>query len=221
MSLPKYKVVLVGDQSVGKTAVVVRYLKNTFEEKAEATIGMDFQTKTVQLLSGSQIRLQLWDTAGQERFRSLVNGYIRDAAAAVVCYDVTNRQSFDSTTQWIEEVRQSRGDDVLVYLVGNKVDLAESRQVSRAEGEAKAAEVKGRFAETSARSGDNVQELFKQLGEALAQRGDVGGTAASQVKEKLQLGGQEQVDKKNKACANMLPRIRRSFAEAALLGDLP
>ncbi|CAE7817288.1 rab6, partial [Symbiodinium sp. CCMP2456] len=102
MSLPKYKVVLVGDQSVGKTAVVVRYLKNTFEEKAEATIGMDFQTKTVQLLSGSQIRLQLWDTAGQERFRSLVNGYIRDAAAAVVCYDVTNRQSFDSTTQWIE-----------------------------------------------------------------------------------------------------------------------
>eukprot|EP00435_Cladocopium_sp_Y103_P043536 s1262_g12.t1 len=86
MSVPKFKVVLVGDQSVGKTALVMRYLKGTFDEKVETTIGMDFQTKTVQLLNGSPIRLQLWDTAGQERFRSLVSGYIRDAAAAIVWY---------------------------------------------------------------------------------------------------------------------------------------
>ncbi|CAJ1329294.1 unnamed protein product [Effrenium voratum] len=199
MSVPKFKVVLVGDQSVGKTALVVRYLKNTFDEKVETTIGMDFQTKTMQLLNGSQIRLQLWDTAGQERFRSLVSGYIRDAAAAIVCYDVTNRQSFDSTAQWIEEVRQSRGEEVLVYLVGNKVDI-DGRKVSRVEGEAKALEVKGHFAETSARTGENVHELFKQLGEALALRRGPGPSAGGPAaKDGLHLGGPQTEDKK-KAC---------------------
>ncbi|CAK9009734.1 unnamed protein product [Durusdinium trenchii] len=198
MSVPKFKVVLVGDQSVGKTALVLRYLKNTFDEKVETTIGMDFQTKTVQLLNGSPIRLQLWDTAGQERFRSLVSGYIRDAAAAIVCYDITSRQSFESTTQWIEEVRQSRGEEVLVYLVGTKADL-DDRKVSRVEGEAKAMEVKGQFAETSSRTGENVQELFKQLGEALAQRRGTG-PARAKAEEGLQLGAVAEERKKGCQC---------------------
>lgn len=198
MSVPKFKVVLVGDQSVGKTALVMRYLKGTFDEKVETTIGMDFQTKTVQLLNGSPIRLQLWDTAGQERFRSLVSGYIRDAAAAIVCYDITNRQSFENTMQWIEEVRQSRGEEVLVYLVGTKVDI-DDRKVSRVEGEAKAMEVKGHFAETSSRTGENVQELFKQLGEALAARKGTG--PATRKDEGLHLGAPSHHEDKKKGCA--------------------
>ncbi|MEQ2277737.1 hypothetical protein XENORESO_006848, partial [Xenotaenia resolanae] len=80
-------------------------------------------------LPGPQIRLQLWDTAGQERFRSLIPSYIRDSAAAVVVYDITNVNSFQQTTKWIDDVRTERGSDVIIMLVGNKTDLADKRFV--------------------------------------------------------------------------------------------
>lgn len=177
----KYKVVLLGDQSVGKTSLIVRYLKNTFDEKVDATIGMDFQSKTVHLPDRS-VRLQLWDTAGQERFRSLVNSYIRDAAAAVIVYDITKRLSFANTAKWVEEVRSARGDEAVIMIVGNKSDATEQRQVSPEEGKRQAQEVGAEFTETSAKTGENVSNLFQQLAavlqvEASIQRAAVGGSA--------------------------------------------
>uniref|UniRef100_A0AAQ5ZU72 RAB41, member RAS oncogene family n=1 Tax=Amphiprion ocellaris TaxID=80972 RepID=A0AAQ5ZU72_AMPOC len=114
-----------------------------------------------------QIRLQLWDTAGQERFRSLIPSYIRDSAAAVVVYDITNVNSFQQTTKWIDDVRTERGSDVIIMLVGNKTDLADKRQVSIEEGERKAKELNVMFIETSAKAGYNVKQLFRRVAAAL------------------------------------------------------
>mmetsp|Transcript_27998 Transcript_27998/g.37930 ORF Transcript_27998/g.37930 Transcript_27998/m.37930 type:complete len:88 (+) Transcript_27998:48-311(+) len=86
----KYKIVFLGDQSVGKTSLILRFTENTFDSKYQATIGIDFLTKTL-FVDDKMVRLQLWDTAGQERFRSLIPSYIKDSSVAVVCYDITNR----------------------------------------------------------------------------------------------------------------------------------
>uniref|UniRef100_A0A452TZW7 RAB6A, member RAS oncogene family n=1 Tax=Ursus maritimus TaxID=29073 RepID=A0A452TZW7_URSMA len=124
----------------------------------DATIGIDFLSKTM-YLEDRTIRLQLWDTAGQERFRSLIPSYIRDSAAAVVVYDITNVNSFQQTTKWIDDVRTERGSDVIIMLVGNKTDLADKRQVSIEEGERKAKELNVMFIETSAKAGYNVKQV--------------------------------------------------------------
>mmetsp|Transcript_55099 Transcript_55099/g.98317 ORF Transcript_55099/g.98317 Transcript_55099/m.98317 type:complete len:205 (-) Transcript_55099:87-701(-) len=202
MATPKYKVVFVGDQSVGKTSLIVRYLKNMFDEKVDATIGMDFQTKTVKLNESQNIRLQLWDTAGQERFRSLVTSYIRDAAAAVVCFDITKRETFDNTGRWIEEVRSARGDDALIFLVGNKADVEDQRQVTTQEMQEKAEQMRAsKFIEASAKTGDKVQDLFQMLAEALMS-GSERAPGSRQAEPTVQLGAvqSEDAERKKKAC---------------------
>ena len=99
---------------------------DTFDNTYQATIGIDFLSKTM-YLEDRTVRLQLWDTAGQERFRSLIPSYIRDSSVAVVVYDITNRQSFVNTTKWVDDVRAERGNDVIIVLVGNKTDLSDKR----------------------------------------------------------------------------------------------
>mmetsp|Transcript_8114 Transcript_8114/g.14451 ORF Transcript_8114/g.14451 Transcript_8114/m.14451 type:complete len:218 (+) Transcript_8114:283-936(+) len=164
--LAKYKLVFLGDQSVGKTSIITRFMYDKFDNNYQATIGIDFLSKTM-YLEDRTVRLQLWDTAGQERFRSLIPSYIRDSSVAVVVYDVVNRQSFLNTSKWIEEVRNERGNDVILVLVGNKTDQVDKRQVSVEEGEAKAKEHDIMFIETSAKAGFNVKALFRKIAAAL------------------------------------------------------
>uniref|UniRef100_A0A8C3JMW0 RAB41, member RAS oncogene family n=32 Tax=Aves TaxID=8782 RepID=A0A8C3JMW0_9CHAR len=114
-----------------------------------------------------QVRLQLWDTAGQERFRSLIPSYIRDSTIAVVVYDITNLNSFQQTSKWIDDVRTERGSDVIIMLVGNKTDLADKRQITTEEGEQRAKELNVMFIETSAKTGYNVKQLFRRVAAAL------------------------------------------------------
>jgi Ras-related protein Rab-6A len=108
---------------------------DTFDNTYQATIGIDFLSKTM-YLEDRTVRLQLWDTAGQERFRSLIPSYIRDSSVAVVVYDITSnfnvlkkidRNSFTNTSKWIDDVRAERGNDVIIVLVGNKTDLSDKR----------------------------------------------------------------------------------------------
>ncbi|KAM9796617.1 RAB6B, member RAS oncogene family a isoform X1 [Syngnathus typhle] len=192
--LKKFKLVFLGEQSVGKTSLITRFMYDSFDSTYQATIGIDFLSKTmyledrtvsrrldsvvvmlscvmkhayVLLVSKSQVRLQLWDTAGQERFRSLIPSYIRDSTVAVVVYDITNANSFRQTTKWIDDVRTERGSDVIVMLVGNKTDLAEKRQISVKEGEQQAKELSVMFTETSAKTGHNVKQLFRRVASAL------------------------------------------------------
>ena len=164
--LAKYKLVFLGDQGVGKTCLINRFVYDSFDKNYQATIGIDFLSKTM-YLEDRTVRLQLWDTAGQERFRSLIPSYIRDSSVAVVVYDTTARASFLDSAKWIADVRAERGDDVVVVLVGNKTDLADRRQVSVEEGEAKARAERVLFVETSAKAGVNVKRLFRDVAAAL------------------------------------------------------
>ncbi|KAK9381733.1 ras family-domain-containing protein [Kockiozyma suomiensis] len=164
--MKKYKLVFLGEQSVGKTSLITRFMYDSFDSQYAATIGIDFLSKTM-YLEDRTVRLQLWDTAGQERFRSLIPSYIRDSTVAVVVYDVTNRNSFINTSKWIDDVRAERGNDVIIVLVGNKTDLNDKRQVTSEDGEKKAKEVKVMFIETSAKAGHNVKTLFRRIAQAL------------------------------------------------------
>lgn len=139
---------------------------DSFDKNYQATIGIDFLSKTM-YLEDRTVRLQLWDTAGQERFRSLIPSYIRDSSVAVVVYDITNRASFLNTSKWIEDVRNERGNDVIMVLVGNKTDASEKRQVSVEEGEDKASKEGIMFIETSAKAGFNIKALFRKLATSL------------------------------------------------------
>lgn len=165
--LAKYKLVFLGDQSVGKTSIITRFMYDNFDRHYQATIGIDFLSKTM-YLEDRTVRLQLWDTAGQERFRSLIPSYIRDSSVAVVVYDVSNRASFLNTAKWMEDVRAERGADVVLCLVGNKTDLGnDKRQVSTEEGEERAQKDGVMFMECSAKAGYNVKSLFRKLATAL------------------------------------------------------
>lgn len=166
-AMRKFKLVFLGEQSVGKTSLITRFMYDTFDGNYQATIGIDFLSKTM-YLDDRTVRLQLWDTAGQERFRSLIPSYIRDSSVAIVVYDVTNRDSFQSTSKWVEDVRAERGNEVIIALVGNKTDLNDKREVSTEEGEQRAKEYNNvMFLETSAKAGHNVMPLFKKIAQAL------------------------------------------------------
>uniref|UniRef100_A0A669DXR5 RAB41, member RAS onco family n=6 Tax=Euacanthomorphacea TaxID=123369 RepID=A0A669DXR5_ORENI len=165
--LRKFKLVFLGEQSVGKTSLITRFMYDSFDNTYQATIGIDFLSKTM-YLEDRTVRLQLWDTAGQERFRSLIPSYIRDSTIAVVVYDITNLNSFQQTSKWIDDVRTERGSDVIIMLVGNKTDLADkSRQITTEEGEQRAKELNVMFIETSAKTGYNVKQLFRRVAAAL------------------------------------------------------
>uniref|UniRef100_A0A8C2FEP5 RAB41, member RAS oncogene family n=1 Tax=Cyprinus carpio TaxID=7962 RepID=A0A8C2FEP5_CYPCA len=160
--LRKFKLVFLGEQSVGKTSLITRFMYDSFDNTYQATIGIDFLSKTMYLEDRT-----LWDTAGQERFRSLIPSYIRDSAAAVVVYDIANLNSFQQTSKWIDDVRTERGSDVIIMLVGNKTDLADKRQVSVEAAEKKARELGVMYIETSAKAGYNVKQLFRRVAAAL------------------------------------------------------
>ncbi|KAG7465100.1 hypothetical protein MATL_G00172550 [Megalops atlanticus] len=165
--LRKFKLVFLGEQSVGKTSLITRFMYDSFDNTYQATIGIDFLSKTM-YLEDRTVRLQLWDTAGQERFRSLIPSYIRDSTIAVVVYDITNLNSFQQTSKWIDDVRTERGSDVIIMLVGNKTDLADKRQVSVEAAERKARELNVMYIETSAKAGYNVKQITTEEGEQRA-----------------------------------------------------
>jgi len=177
--LKRTKIVLLGDQSVGKTSLITRFMYDTFDNTYQATIGIDFLSKTM-YLDDRTVRLQLWDTAGQERFRSLIPSYIRDSSVAIIVFDITNRNSYMNTTKWIDDVRSERGNDVIIVLVGNKADLSDKRQVTNEEATAQAKELGIMFMETSAKAGHNVKSLFKQIAMSLPGMEKDGQTADAQ-----------------------------------------
>ena len=164
--LCKFKLIFLGEKSVGKTSLITRFMYDSFDDTYQATIGIDFLSKTM-YLEDRTLRLQLWDTAGQERFQSLIPSYIRDSTVAVVVYDITNTNSFRQTSKWMDVVRRERGSDVIIVLVGNKTDLSDKRQVAIDKGERKARELNVMFIESSAKSGYNIKQLFRQVAAAL------------------------------------------------------
>lgn len=171
---------------MGKTSIISRFMYDKFDNSYQATIGIDFLSKTM-YLEDRTVRLQLWDTAGQERFRSLIPSYIRDSSVAVVVYDVSSRASFLNTSKWIDEVRTERGGDVIIALVGNKTDLVDRREVSVEEGDQRAREAGVMFVETSAKAGFNIKALFRKIAAALPGMDTASAKAASAARVEDQL----------------------------------
>ncbi|XP_952155.1 GTP-binding protein, Rab-family, putative [Theileria annulata] len=118
-----YKIILLGDATVGKSHLLCRYIKGNLPIQSKATIGVEFATKTVPLASGGSIKAQIWDTAGQERYRSITSAHYRRAVGALLVYDVTNRISFYNCKKWLNELRASSYDDIVILLIANKIDL--------------------------------------------------------------------------------------------------
>ena len=135
--LPTLKLLLIGSSGVGKSALVRRYTDDVFvEEDAAATIGVDYKIKSL-CVDGKWFKLSIWDTAGQERYRTLTSSYYRGAQGVVILYDVTDLRSYEDVPQWVHELRTFEGDvPPVCLLAGNKVDLAEEREVSTEQGQA-------------------------------------------------------------------------------------
>ncbi|XP_067050119.1 ras-related protein Rab-6-like [Acropora muricata] len=168
-NVSKFKVVVLGDQGVGKSALVWKFVYNGFEDKYQPTIGIDFFTKTL-YLNGIAVRLQIWDTAGQERFRCLIPSYLRDCQIILVCFDLTNCCSLDNVPDWIalgQQERQGRLKKPLIVLVGNKLDDTSRRQISYECANSVAELFQIPYVETSAMSGFNVELLFRKVAKDL------------------------------------------------------
>ncbi|CAE8717276.1 unnamed protein product [Polarella glacialis] len=162
-----YKVVLVGDATVGKTHLLARYVKGSLPKAPTATIGVEFATRVVKLPVGGTVKAQIWDTAGQERYRAITSTHYRRAVGALLCYDVTKQASFQNCIKWMEELRQSAEPDIVIMLCGNKVDLADNDPSSRQVYYDAAAEFARQhglfFCETSAVTNHNVIHAFEYL----------------------------------------------------------
>ena len=165
-SASKFKIVFLGDQSVGKTSIIQRFIYDAFDEAYMATIGIDFLSKTL-YVEDKIVRLQLWDTAGQERFKSLIPSYIKDSSVAVVVFDLTNPASFESVRKWIEDARNLRGEDVIIYLVGNKCDDSGRRKLDHSDCSALSKSMNIPYIETSAKEGVNIKTLFNDIAQKL------------------------------------------------------
>ncbi|KAM7509503.1 hypothetical protein LguiA_019956 [Lonicera macranthoides] len=161
------KLVLLGDTGAGKTSLVLRFVKGQFCDYHEPTIGAAFFSQVLSL-NEATIKFDIWDTAGQERYHSLAPMYYRGAAAAVVVYDITSMDSFARAKKWVLEVHRQGNPNMVMLLVGNKVDLDANREVAIEEGEQYAKENGLFFLETSAKTAQNVNELFYEIAQRLA-----------------------------------------------------
>ncbi|OIW17406.1 hypothetical protein TanjilG_22518 [Lupinus angustifolius] len=154
-----FKVVLIGDSAVGKTQLLARFTRNAFNVDSKATIGVEFQTKTL-IIDNKTVKAQIWDTAGQERYRAVTSAYYRGAVGAMLVYDMTKRQSFDHMARWLEELRGHADKNIVIMLIGNKCDLAGLRAVPTEDGEEFAQRENLFFMETSALESTNVETCF-------------------------------------------------------------
>ena len=190
-----YKVLLLGDSTVGKTCFLLRYCDKTFQEAHLSTIGLDYRLKTMTLENGKNIKLQIWDTAGQDRFHAITKNYYKGANGIILIYDVTNLQSYENVKNWIAQIKEEANQNVLIYLAGNKIDVSEDLRVVKTEdGKKIAGEFKLPFYETSAKSGINVNKIFEELVENIDEVYSKLEPPKNEIKNKLYTG------KTNKKC---------------------
>lgn len=165
-----FKIILIGDSNVGKTSVVENFKYRSFSGKLQNTIGVDFSVRTVDI-EGKKVKIQVWDTAGQERFRTITQSYYRSAHGAIIAYDITRQDTFDSVNHWIKEMELYGASNVVLVLIGNKCDLEHKREVTFEEA-CNFAKNRGMLAalETSAMMSQNVEEAFMMMARELMAR---------------------------------------------------
>eukprot|EP01111_Echinosteliopsis_oligospora_P009024 TRINITY_DN2566_c1_g3_i2.p1 TRINITY_DN2566_c1_g3~~TRINITY_DN2566_c1_g3_i2.p1 ORF type:complete len:223 (+),score=39.73 TRINITY_DN2566_c1_g3_i2:387-1055(+) len=156
------KIVILGASGVGKTAISVRYIENSYTPVSKTTIGAAFLTKTLNV-DGVTLKLQVWDTAGQERFRSLAPMYYRGASAAILVYDITNSDTFTAAQDWVQELVTNTDDETILFFVGNKNDMQKIRATPKDKAKEFAESIKATYFETSAKEGDGINSLFNDI----------------------------------------------------------
>ena len=154
-----FKLIIVGDTNVGKTNIMSKYIRDQFNINSKSTIGVEFGTKIL-TIDNKRIKAQIWDTAGQERYKSITSAYYKGAKGAFIVYDITNKFTFDSVDKWIQDLHSYGDKNMILLLIGNKSDLEDKRQITKEIGEEKAKSFSLGFIETSALSGDNIDQAF-------------------------------------------------------------
>eukprot|EP01105_Mastigella_eilhardi_P022562 TRINITY_DN5563_c0_g1_i1.p1 TRINITY_DN5563_c0_g1~~TRINITY_DN5563_c0_g1_i1.p1 ORF type:complete len:221 (-),score=70.50 TRINITY_DN5563_c0_g1_i1:69-704(-) len=190
----QFKLVLLGESAVGKSSLVLQFVKGQFLDFQESTIGAAFLTQTV-CLNDTTVKFEIWDTAGQERYHSLAPMYYRGAQSAIVVYDITNMESFEKAKSWVQELQRMGSPNIVIALAGNKLDLGNRRKVDAAVAQAYADENGILFMETSAKTNTNVNEMFAAIAKKLPKTV----TPAAQNRVPLTMPPPDQ--KKKKCCS--------------------
>ena len=164
-----FKYIIIGDSSVGKSNLLLRYVHDRFNDDYQATIGVEFGAKNLEL-NGEIYRIQIWDTAGQENFRSITRAYYKSSVCALVVYDISNFESFQNVQSWIEDCKNQSPKSIFMVLVGNKSDLENERKVTIEQGNELARKNNMLFFETSAYKGTNVEKVFHDSAQEISNR---------------------------------------------------
>ena len=171
------QILLIGDSSVGKTSLIQRYVNGIFKDEKDVylpTVGLDFYTK-YEIINNMNVEVRLWDTAGQERFKSLTPNYFKNAEGVILTYDITNMESFENLKYWINSIKTHLGDKnifIPIIIVGNKLDKEDMRDITREEAEKFAKENKYKYFETSAKTGEGVDDAFRDLVNQILEKSD-------------------------------------------------
>ena len=153
------KYIIIGDAAVGKSNLLLRFTQGEFKSEYQLTIGVEFGAKNLDI-DNKKYRLQIWDTAGQENYRSITRAYYKNSVCSILVYDISNRESFEHISTWIEDCKAQSPKTVFMVLVGNKSDLTDNRKVTFEEGQEMAKKNNLLFFETSAKTGENVDKIF-------------------------------------------------------------
>ena len=163
------KYIIIGDAAVGKSNLLLRFAQNDFKAEYQLTIGVEFGAKNIDI-NNKKFRLQIWDTAGQENYRSITRAYYKNSVCAILVYDISNRDSFEHISNWIEDCLAQSPKTVFMVLVGNKSDLNDNRKVSFQEGQDMARNNNMMFFETSAKTGENVDKIFEDSAKEISNK---------------------------------------------------
>lgn len=182
-----FKFLIIGSAGSGKSCLLHQLIENKFKGDSSHTIGVEFGSKIVSV-AGKSVKLQIWDTAGQERFRSVTRSYYRGAAGALLVFDITNRDSFNSLPDWLNDARSLASPNIVILLVGNKKDLDAEREVTFLEASQFAQENELMYLETSAKSGENVDESFLKCSKTILAKIQTGELDPERIGSGIQYG---------------------------------
>ncbi len=183
----QFKIILIGDMSVGKTSLVNRFMGFEFSENYTCTISADFKIKSLSIDPSTGAELTVWDTCGQEKYRSITRQYFKDVHGIVLVYDVHNDNSFNGLSSWLDEIKNNCNKDVSIVLVGNKIDL-DDRKISKEQGNDFASKNGMMYVETSSKEGININSPFEKLAIEIIKK----------IKEKQDNGSNETVEEQLK-----------------------
>ena len=177
-----FKNIIVGDTSVGKSCLMMQFIENRFSEGVDPTLGVEFGSRTLKI-ENSSIKIQIWDTAGQESFKSITRSYFRGAIGALVVFDLTARQSFENVSNWLNDIRSGASSNIEILLIGNKKDRSRERQISAEQAKKLADLHRIEYVEVSAKTGENVAEVFEKLAKRV-----LAGIRSGKIKTETEFG---------------------------------